>query len=279
MKSANVFRILAFGDIIGNPGRIAFYNTLRKLKEKYLPDVVIVNGENSAHGFGIVRNILDELLSSGVDVVTTGNHIWQKKDVFGFIDDYPKLLRPINFPPGTLGNGSVVLEKSGVKFAVINAMGRVFMNPLDCPFRTVKQEVDRLSDEGVKIILVDFHAEATGEKQMFGRYLDGKVSAVWGTHTHVQTSDERILPKKTAYISDIGMCGCIESVIGMKIEESHRRLIQHYPERFSPADNGVLETNGIVVDIDKKTGNAILINRIKEEAGVFTPKPTKNKKH
>lgn len=279
MKSANVFRILAFGDIIGNPGRIAFYNTLRKLKEKYLPDVVIVNGENSAHGFGIVRNILDELLSSGVDVVTTGNHIWQKKDVFGFIDDYPKLLRPINFPPGTLGNGSVVLEKSGVKFAVINAMGRVFMNPLDCPFRTVKQEVDRLSDEGVKIILVDFHAEATGEKQMFGRYLDGKVSAVWGTHTHVQTSDERILPKKTAYISDIGMCGCIESVIGMKIEESHRRLIQHYPERFSPADSGVLETNGIVVDIDKKTGNAILINRIKEEAGVFTPKPTKNKKH
>jgi hypothetical protein len=272
MKSLNVFRVLAFGDIIGDPGRIVLRNTLKTFRDKYMPDTVIVNGENSAHGFGVTKGITEELLNSGIDVITSGNHIWQRKEIFNFINDYPSLLRPINYPPGTEGNGSVVLEKGGVKYAVINAMGRIYMEPIDCPFQKVRSEAERLKKEGVSIILVDFHAEATSEKQIFGRYFDGKISAVWGTHTHVQTSDEKILPNGSAYISDIGMCGCVESIIGMKIAESHRRVIEHYPARFSPADSGPLEVNGVIIDIDKQTGKAILITRIKEEAGVYKQK-------
>lgn len=268
MKSANVFRVAAFGDIIGDPGRKAFFNCLRLFREKWLPDTIIVNGENSAHGFGITRQIVEELLEHGIDAITSGNHVWQKKEVFEFIDKYPGFLRPINFPDNTPGHGSAILtSKDGLRFGVINAMGRIYMEPIECPFRTVEREVERMQKEGVKIILIDFHAEATSEKQIFGRFLDGKVSAVWGTHTHIQTADETILPNKTAYITDIGMCGCQESIIGMKIADSYRKIIQHLPVRFSPAEEGPVFVNGVIVDIDRASGQAVFISRFKEVFG------------
>ncbi len=264
MKSENIFRVLAFGDIIGDAGRKAFANVINRMKIKMTPDLVVLNGENSAHGFGITSAVVKQILDTGVDVITTGNHVWQKKEVFDFIDIIPNLLRPINYPPKTPGHGTFIYEINGLKAAVINAMGRIFMEAIDCPFQAVESEVERLKNEGISIILVDFHAEATSEKQAFGWYFDGRVSAVWGTHTHIQTSDERILPKKTAYITDIGMCGSIDSVIGMKIEESYRKVIRHLPVRFSPEDKGIIEVQGVVIDIDKVSGEAVLISRIKE---------------
>lgn len=264
MKSKGVFRVLAFGDIVGEPGREVFMGNLKRFKEKFLPDIVIINGENAAHGFGITEKIAKSLFESGVDVITSGNHIWQKKEIFNFISKYPALLRPINYPPSTPGNGLILLDIGEYKVGVINAMGRIFMEPLDCPFRNVEKEVERLKEEGVKIILIDFHAEATSEKQVFGWYFDGKVSAVWGTHTHIQTADERILPQGTAYITDIGMCGAQNSVIGMKIEDSYRRVIQHLPVRFSPEEKSPLILEGILIDIIADTGKALMISRIKE---------------
>ena len=264
MKSENIFRVLAFGDVIGDTGRKAFAGSINRLKVKLMPDLVVLNGENSAHGFGITRQVAGQLLDTGVDVITTGNHVWQKKEVFDFIDAIPNLLRPINYPPNTPGHGSFIYEVNGLKAAVINAMGRIFMDPIDDPFQSVDREIERLKNEGVKIILVDFHADATSEKQAFGWYFDGRLSAVWGTHTHIQTADERILPKKTAYITDIGMCGSIDSVIGMKIEESFRKVIHHLPVRFSPEDRGTIEIQGVIIDIDRNTGEAVLISRIKE---------------
>ncbi len=264
MKPEGIIRIIAFGDIIGEPGRKAFNSAINKIKTKYLPDVIIVNGENSAHGFGITEEILKSYLNSGVDVVTSGNHIWQKKEIFDFIDKYPSLIRPINYPQGTPGKGSYVFTKNNTKIAVINVMGRIFMEPIDCPFRTVENEINLLKENEVKIILVDFHAEATSEKQVFSWYFDGKVNAIWGTHTHIQTSDERIFPKGTAYITDIGMCGARDSVIGMKIEESYRKVIQHLPVRFSPAESSESLVEGVAIDIDPSTGKATLISRIRE---------------
>jgi len=264
MKSENNFRVMAFGDIVGESGRKAFFSYITKAKQKMNPDLVIINGENVAHGFGITRAIMQQLFEHGVDVITTGNHVWQKKEVFDFIDQVPSLLRPINYPLNTPGHGVFIFERNGVKAAVINAMGRIFMEPIDCPFHRVEDEVSKLKNQGIQIILVDFHAEATSEKQIFGWYFDGKISAVWGTHTHIQTSDERILPKKTAYITDIGMCGSINSVIGMKIEESYRRVIQHLPVKFSPEESGMIEIQGIIIDINKSNGEAVLISRIKE---------------
>jgi 2',3'-cyclic-nucleotide 2'-phosphodiesterase len=264
MKPENVFCVFAFGDIIGEPGRKALFSIFYKFKNKYEPDLVILNGENAAHGFGITSQIVKQLFDGGIDVITTGNHVWQKKEVFEFIDKYPALLRPANYPPKTPGHGTYVWERNGLKAAVINIMGRIYMDPIDCPFQKVESEIERLSAEGVKIILVDFHAEATSEKQIFGWNFDGRISAIWGTHTHIQTSDERILPKKTAYITDIGMCGSIDSVIGMKIEDSRRKVIQHLPVRFSPEEGGAMEVQGAIIDINKNTGEAILISRIKE---------------
>ncbi len=264
MKSENIFRVMAFGDIVGDAGRRALSSVINNLKIKYMPDMVIINGENSAHGFGITNQVAKQIFDMGVDVITTGNHVWQKKEVFEFIDRYPNLIRPINYPPKTPGHGTYIYENNGLKAAVINVMGRIFMDAIDCPFQTIEAEIERLKKEGVTIILIDFHAEATSEKQVFGWYFDGRVSAVWGTHTHIQTSDERILPKKTAYITDIGMCGSIDSVIGMKIEESYRKVIQHLPVRFSPEERGIIEIQGIIVDINKKSGEAVLISRLKE---------------
>jgi metallophosphoesterase (TIGR00282 family) len=264
MKPENVFRVLAFGDIVGEPGRKAFLNTIENFKQKYLPDLIVLNGENAAHGFGITEQILKSLLDSGVDVITSGNHIWQKKEVFNFIEKYPSLIRPINYPEGTPGSGSIVLEKNRFKVAVINAMGRIFMEPIDCPFKTVEKELERLKDQEVDFIFVDFHAEATSEKQIFGWYFDGRITGVWGTHTHIQTADERILPKGTAYITDIGMCGAMDSVIGMNIEESYRKVIQHLPVRFSPAEKAPFLVEGLAIDVSMTSKKALLISRIRE---------------
>lgn len=264
MKSQGVFRVLAFGDVIGDVGRKALFSVLGKLKGRYEPDLTVINGENAAQGFGITNQNVKAFLEGGIDVITTGNHVWQKKEVFDFLDFYQPLLRPINYPPNTPGHGTVVLQRAGVKVAVINAMGRVFMDPIDCPFQALEKEAARLRSEGVAIILVDFHAEATSEKQVLGFQLDGKISALWGTHTHVPTADERLLPKKTAYISDIGMCGCAQSVIGMKIDDSVRRVVKHLPVRFSPAEDGPVEVMGVSIDIKTDTGEALMISRFKE---------------
>jgi metallophosphoesterase (TIGR00282 family) len=267
MKSENIFRVIAFGDVIGDPGRKALFSVFRKIRDKFFPDLVVLNGENAAHGFGITQPIVKQLFENGIDVITSGNHIWQKKEIFDFIDKYPGLLRPINYPPHTPGHGCAVIQKGDCKAAVISAMGRTYMDPIDCPFQRVESEIEKLRKEGINIILVDLHAEATSEKQIFGWHFDGKISAVWGTHTHTQTSDERILPRKTAYITDIGMCGSIDSVIGMKTSESYRKVIQHLPVKFSPEEDGSMEVQGVVIDIHKKTGEATLINRIKEKVG------------
>ncbi len=264
MKSDNIFRVLAFGDVIGDSGRRALFSILYKMKNRLTPDLVVLNGENAAHGFGITQPVVREFLEGGVDVITSGNHVWQKKEVFEFIDKYPGLLRPLNYPPKTPGHGTYIYEKNGLKAAVINIIGRIFMEAVDCPFRAVEAEIERLKKEGVTVILVDFHAEATSEKEVFGWMFDGRISAVWGTHTHVQTSDERILPKKTAYITDLGLCGSVDSVIGMKIADSVRKVVNHLPVRFSPEEGGAFEVQGAVIDIDKKTGEAVLISRIKE---------------
>ena len=267
MKSANVFRALAFGDIIGDSGRQALYNSLQKIIRRYEPDTVIVNGENADQGFGINNGIVNEFFNLGVNAITSGNHIWHRKETFDFIDKYPELLRPINYPPNVPGHGSVVLQSNSIKYGVISAMGRIFMEAIDCPFQVVEKEVEKMKRDGINIILIDFHAEATSEKQVFAHVFDGKISAVWGTHTHVQTADETILPGKTAYITDVGMCGCTDAVIGMKTAESVRRAVMHLPVRFSPADDGPIEIQGVVIDIDKETGKAVLITRIKEEVG------------
>lgn len=272
MKASSVFRVLALGDVVGESGKVAVRNALNLLSSRYQPDLVVVNGENAAHGFGITEKNVQQLFSYGVDVITTGNHVWQKKEIFNFVDKYPEFLRPLNYPPQTPGHGSVVIERNGVRVAVINAMGRTYMDALDCPFRTTEKEIERLQKQGIKHILVDFHAEATSEKQMLGRFLDGKVSGVWGTHTHVQTADEQIFPGKTAYITDLGMSGCIESVIGMKIKDSYRRVINHLPVRFSPADEGPMEVRGVLIDLDRESGQAVMISRIREDAGYFEPK-------
>lgn len=265
MKSENVFRVLAFGDIVGDPGRRALFHILQEYKIKWDPDLVVVNGENAAHGFGITKKLAEMMFNRGVDVITGGNHIWHRKEIFNFIDEFEHLLRPLNYPPGTPGKGVTVIESGGVKAAVLNSMGRIYMEPIDCPFQAVEKEILRLKSEGIKIILVDFHAEASSEKQVFARYFDGKVSAIWGTHTHVQTADETILPGKTAYITDIGMCGCVNSIIGMKIQDSYRKVIHHLPVRFSPETEGNLLINGVMIDIDKSSGQSVLISRIKEE--------------
>jgi len=263
MKADNVFRVMALGDIVGDAGRKVLQMRLLPLQRKYQPDLIVANGENAAHGFGITKKIVEEFLNWGIDVITAGNHIWQRKEIFDFVDTTPQLIRPLNYPPGTPGRGFYRFEKKGMDIVVVNIMGRIYMEPIDCPFRAMDDLLASLSGEDV-LILVDFHAEATSEKQLMGWHLDGRVHAVWGTHTHIPTADERILPKKTAYISDIGMCGAVYSVIGMNVSESVRRVIQHLPVRFSPATEGDLELQGILIDFDRRSKKPLLIQRLSE---------------
>ena len=257
-------KILFIGDIVGKPGREAVGGLLPVLKKEYSVDFVIANAENAAGGSGVTPAIMQELLSYGIDVLTSGDHIWKKRDIIPVLDQESRLLRPLNYPPGSPGKGAELFDSGkGIKIGVVNVNGCVFMEALDCPFRTSRAEVDRLSKE-TKIIIVDIHAEATSEKIALGWYLDGLVSLVVGTHTHIQTADEQILPKGTAYITDAGMCGPFYSVIGRKIEDVLLRFITKIPTRFEVATDNI-QLQGVVVDIDADTGKASSILRIQRK--------------
>lgn len=223
-------------------------------------DLVIANGENSAAGFGITPKIAEDLIALGISVLSGGNHIWDRKEILEYFPHEPRLLRPANFPPGSPGSGLYVGEKNGLKFAVLNLQGRTFMTPIDDPFRTAVAELEKIPPD-VKVILVDFHAETTSEKQAMGWFLDGRVSAVVGTHTHVATADARILPGGTAYITDVGMTGPHDSVIGMEKDPIIRRFQDALPARFSVAEGNV-QMNTVFIDINPEDGRALAIERV-----------------
>ncbi len=251
-------RVLFLGDLVGRTGRTAVIEALPSLRERYALDFVVVNAENAAGGFGITEQILLELLDAGADVVTTGNHVFDQREALVFIERYDRLLRPINYPEGTPGRGAGLFPTAtGQEVLVINAMGRVFMGDLDDPFRAVDQELEACGlKTGADAIVIDFHAEATSEKEAMGFFVDGRVSAVIGTHTHVPTADEQILPHGTAYISDAGMCGDFNSVLGMEKQEPLQRFLTKIPGgRFTPAA-GEATLCGVAVDIDDATGLA-----------------------
>ena len=253
--------ILFIGDIIGKPGREMIRIGVKPLVDRYGVDLVVANAENAAAGFGVTKDIGDTLRDWGVDVMTSGNHIWAKKEVLEYIGAEPRLLRPANYPAGVPGRGSYLAQTGdGRAVGIINVMGRVFMQSIDDPFTVVLKEIEALRSR-TRVILVDFHAEATSEKVAMGWHLDGKVTAVVGTHTHIPTADERILPNGTAYITDVGMTGPFDSIIGMQIEPSLSRFLNAMPSRFEPA-TGNPRLNGVVVEADDKTGRARTITRI-----------------
>jgi metallophosphoesterase (TIGR00282 family) len=256
-----MLRILFLGDIVGEPGRRAVVEMLPRLREQHQIDFVIVNGENAANGRGITPRISIELLRAGAAVITTGDHIWDQKEIFSYIDTEPRLLRPINYPPGAPGAGSIVLDTPKGKVAVANVQGRTFTQPnLENPFLAMEAEVARLR-EATPIIFVDVHAETTSEKIAMGRFLDGKVSAVVGTHTHVQTADEQIFPGGTAFLCDAGMCGPAESILGREMEAIVTRFITSLPAPF-PVARGDVRLCGAMVDIDPITGKSLAIKRL-----------------
>lgn len=254
-------KILFIGDIVGKPGRTAVRELLHGLIADKGIDLVIANCENAAAGFGVTREIVEDLYSYRIDVLTSGNHIWDKKEVLDYISDYETLLRPANYPPGVPGRGSVIMPtSSGAYVGVLNLAGRVFMQPIDCPFRTAEKEIQLLKKKA-NIIIVDMHAEATSEKIAMGWFLDGRVSAVVGTHTHVQTADERILPGGTGYITDAGMTGPFDSVIGTRTETVLDRFLLQMPNKFDVA-KGDVRLQGVLFDIDTKSGRTEAIERV-----------------
>ncbi|MGB8805199.1 MAG: TIGR00282 family metallophosphoesterase [Chthoniobacterales bacterium] len=257
--------ILFLGDIVGEPGRNAVISRLPELKAKYGVDFIIVNGENAAGGRGITGKITIDLLRSGVSVITTGDHIWDQKEISAFIETEPRLLRPINYPEGAPGHGSIVLETTQGKVGVINVQCRTFMLPiLENPFRVMQAAVEKMRTE-TSVIVVDVHGETTSEKIALGRFLAGKVSAVLGTHTHVQTADEQIFPGGTAFLCDAGMCGPVNSIIGRAVEPIVQRFISNLPAQF-PVATGEVRLRGALVEIDETTGRALRISRIDEAA-------------
>jgi len=264
-------KLLFIGDIVGQPGRRAVAELLPKLREQHEVDFVIANGENSAGGSGITPKTAGEIFPAGVDVITSGDHLWDQKEVLELLANEKRFLRPLNYPPDVPGRGSGVFEVSyrsfsippPVKIAVLNAQGRTFMQPqLDNPFPLVLEEVKSMREQ-TKIIFVDFHAEATSEKIAFARFLDGQVSAVVGTHTHVQTADEQIFPGGTAYLSDAGFTGSHESVLGREIEPVVKKFLTAMPQRFEVAKDRVL-LQGVLIEINEATGQAVNIQRVSE---------------
>lgn len=250
--------------MVGRPGRECLKKMLAGIVREWQVDLVIANGENAAGGFGITAAVFRELRAAGVDLVTGGNHIWDNKDVYTFIDGETRLLRPANYPAGTTpGRGATIVRVKDQPVGVINLSGRIFMPPIDCPFRRAEEEVYNLKSK-TKIILVDFHAEATSEKQALGWFLDGKVSALIGTHTHAQTADERILPQGTAYISDAGFTGLYNSVLGVDPEAVLFKMLTGLPKRFTISCGEEMQFNGVIVEIDRITGKARSIKRILE---------------
>ncbi|HUE86375.1 MAG TPA: TIGR00282 family metallophosphoesterase [Vicinamibacterales bacterium] len=255
-------KLLFIGDIVARPGRDLVRRGLPGLVRRHGIDVVVANGENAAAGAGITREITTDLLKAGIHVLTSGNHIWDKREVLDFIADEPRLIRPANYPAGTPGSGSTVWRTGeGVAVGVINIMGRIFMAPLDNPFDIVKHHIARVRDAGATLIVVDFHAEATSEKLAMGWYLDGDVTAVIGTHTHVQTADERVLPGGTAYLTDVGMTGPHDGVIGMDRAGAIARFITALPLRYEAA-TGDARLHAVIVTADPATGRACAIERL-----------------
>lgn len=253
-------KVLFIGDVVGEPGRAALLRHLRHIVAEHAIDLAIVNGENAAAGFGITPKIADELFDAGVGVITSGNHIWDKREIYDYIVGQPRLLRPANYPNAAPGAGSVVVDAKGVAVGVIQVMGRVFMPQLDDPFAAARREVEYVRGQA-RVIIVDVHAEATSEKRAMGWYLDGEVSAVLGSHTHVQTADEEVLPGGTAYLTDAGMTGPYRSVIGMKHEIVVQKFLTGMPGRFEVA-SGPTVVAGAVVDVDEATGRARGIYRL-----------------
>src|ERR1019366_4164393 len=255
--------ILFLGDVVGEPGRSAVIARLPELKAQHALDFIVVNGENAAAGRGITGKITIDLLRAGASVITTGDHIWDQKDIVPFIGTEPRLLRPINYPTGTPGAGSIVLETAKGKVGVINVQARTFMQPiLENPFQAVKEAVTKMRTETANII-VDVHGETTSEKIALARFLDGKVSAVIGTHTHVQTADEQIFPGGTAFLCDAGMCGPINSILGRNIEPIVSRFISNMPAPF-PVAAGEVRLRGALIEIDETSGRAVRIQRVDE---------------
>ncbi|ADM37791.1 conserved hypothetical protein [Bacillus spizizenii str. W23] len=253
-------RILFSDNVVGSPGRDMVKEYVPKLKTKYKPHFTIINGENAAHGKGLTEKIYHSLIQSGADAITMGNHTWDKKEIFDFIDDVPNLVRPANFPEGTPGKGITYVKANGKELAVINLQGRTFLPPLDDPFLKADELIAEASKR-TPYIFIDFHAEATSEKLALGWYTDGRASAVVGTHTHVQTADNRILPKGTAYITDVGMTGPYDGILGMDRETIIKRFKTNLPVRFTVAE-GKTTLSGVVIDIDDQTKKAVKIERI-----------------
>lgn len=254
-------RILFLGDIVGRPGRRAVGELLTSLQEKYTPELVIANGENAAGGNGITRKTADELFEAGIDVLTMGNHVWDQKEVYGFIEHEKRIIRPANYPPGTPGRGYVIAHtRNNSRVGIINLSGRVYMPLLDCPFRLLDDLLPLIRKE-TPVTIIDFHAEATSEKMALGWYVDGRVSALIGTHTHIQTADERILPKGTGYITDVGMTGPRDSVLGVKIEPVITKFTTLQPVRFEVAA-GPVQLNAVFLHIDQNNGNTMVIKRL-----------------
>lgn len=252
-------RILFIGDIVGQPGRRMVARHLKELVAEHQADVVLANAENAAAGFGITPSVGEELFSLGIDLLTSGNHVWDKKEAEGYLAKESRVLRPANYPEEAPGTGVHILRKQDRLVGVLNLQGRAFLPAIDCPFKAADREIPHIQ-QVTDIILVDFHAEATAEKQAFGWYVDGRVSAVLGTHTHVQTADERLLPERTAYITDVGMTGPRDSVIGIRREDAIQKFITQMPKKFNLAD-GATQLSAVALDIGDD-GRARSIQRI-----------------
>jgi metallophosphoesterase (TIGR00282 family) len=263
-------KILYFGDVFGRPGREAVKAAMKKWIEPEAIDFTIVNGENFAHGYGLLPEQAQEFFDLGVDVITTGNHVWDQKQIIPYLSTSTRLLRPANYPDHPSyrvpGRGSCVVQsrrQPSLRLGVIQVMGRVFMPSLDCPFRSADAELERLEKAGIENTFVDFHGEATSEKQAFAHYMDGRVGAVVGSHSHVQTADERILPRGTAAITDVGMCGCFDSVIGVKKELSIQKFLTQRSVKYEPAD-GPGGYGAVIIELDSGSGRARSIRRLRE---------------
>ncbi len=264
-QNSDTLNILFIADIIGRLGRAVTKKVLPGIKGEFSIDLTIGNGENSSGGYGITEKAYNELISAGIDMVTMGNHIFDKKDFAKTLANCPNIVRPANYPPDVPGRDFAIIKVKDVNVAVVNLLGRVFMQAVDCPFRTIDKLLVEKIKKGASVIIVDMHAEATSEKAAMGYYLDGRVAAVLGTHTHVMTADEKILPNGTAFISDIGMVGASESVIGMQKEPIINRFLTQMPHRFEPVREGKGIFNAVVLKVDKKTGLSNEITRINRE--------------
>lgn len=259
----NLIKIMFLGDIVGKPGRLAVKKYIENMPKK--PDFIIANAENASHGFGLTHKNYNDLLSFGINCLTSGNHIWDKREIFGYINEADKLIRPINYPEGTKGNGYSIFECEKGKIGVINVLGRTFMSMYDSPWKLTEDAVEAIKKE-TPVVIIDIHAEATAEKICMAKYFAKKgVTAVFGTHTHVQTADERIYEEGCAYITDAGFCGDSEGVIGMTYEASVNRLITCIPDRMDVSDSGKAQVNGVLVNVDLNTGKAETITRINEQ--------------